>query len=108
MKKIIIIPARLSSTRLPNKVLLDLKGKTILQRVYEQCLKVTGVHVFIATDSLKVKKSCLEYTHNVIMTSVDHKSGTARITEAINGLDFDSVINVQGDEPFINQILIEE
>jgi 3-deoxy-manno-octulosonate cytidylyltransferase (CMP-KDO synthetase) len=108
MKKIIVIPARLASTRLPNKVLLDLKGKTILQRVYEQCLKVNGVVVFIATDSLKVKKSCLEYTQNVIMTSVEHKSGTDRITEAINGLNFDAVINVQGDEPFISPLLIEE
>jgi 3-deoxy-manno-octulosonate cytidylyltransferase (CMP-KDO synthetase) len=108
MKKIIVIPARLSSTRLPNKVLLDLRGKTILQRVYEQCLKVKGVVVFIATDSLKVKESCLEYTQNIIMTSVEHKSGTARITEAIKGLDYDTVINVQGDEPFISPSLIEE
>jgi len=108
MKKIIVIPARLNSTRLPNKVLLYLNGKTILQRVYEQCLKVNRVVVFIATDSLKVKKSCLEYTENVIMTSVKHKSGTDRITEAINGLDFDTLINVQGDEPFISPLLIEE
>lgn len=107
MKKIIVIPARLSSTRLLNKVLLDLKGKTILQRVYEQCLKVNGAVVFIATDSLKVKASCLEYTHNVIMTSEKHNSGTDRIAEAINGLDFEAVINVQGDEPFISPLLIE-
>jgi len=107
MKKIIVIPARLSSTRLPNKVLLALKGKTILQRVYEQCVKVSGVVVFIATDSLKVKKSCLEYTQNVIMTSVEHQSGTDRITEAVKGLDYEAVINVQGDEPFISPLLIE-
>ena len=108
MKKIIVIPARLSSSRLPNKVLLDLKGKTILQRVYEQCMKVNGVVVFIATDSLKVKKSCLEYTQNVIMTSVEHKSGTDRIAEAIKGLDFEAVINVQGDEPLFNPIDIKK
>ncbi len=108
MKKIILIPARLSSSRLPNKVLLDLKGKTILQRVYEQCLKVSGVVVFIATDSPEVKKSCLEYTHNIIMTSEEHKSGTDRIIEAIEGLDFEVLINVQGDEPFISPLLIEE
>jgi len=107
MKNIIVIPARLSSTRLPNKVLLALKGKTILQRVYEQCQKVSGVVVFIATDSLKVKKSCLEYTQNVIMTSVEHQSGTDRITEAVKGLDYEAVINVQGDEPFISPLLIE-
>lgn len=108
MKKIIVIPARLSSTRLPNKVLLDLKGKTILQRVYEQCLKVDEVDVYITTDSLKVKKSCLKYTQNVIMTSEKHKSGTDRVIEAIKDLDFEAVINVQGDEPFINPLLIEQ
>ncbi len=108
MKKIIVIPARLSSTRLPNKVLLDLKGKTILQRVYEQCLKVKGVVVFIATDNLKVKKSCLKYTQNVIMTSVEHKSGTDRIAEAVKGLDFEALINVQADEPFISPLLIKD
>jgi 3-deoxy-manno-octulosonate cytidylyltransferase (CMP-KDO synthetase) len=108
MKKIIVIPARLSSSRLPNKVLLDLKGKTILQRVYEQCKKVSGANVFIATDSSKVKTSCLEYTQNVIMTSVEHKSGTDRITEAVRELDYESIINVQGDEPFINPLLIEK
>ena len=107
MKKIIVIPARLSSTRLPNKVLLDLKGKTILQRVYEQCVKVIGVDVFIATDSEKVKKSCLKYTQNVIMTSTDHKSGTDRISEAVKELDYETLVNVQGDEPFINPNLIE-
>jgi 3-deoxy-manno-octulosonate cytidylyltransferase (CMP-KDO synthetase) len=106
MKKIIVIPARLSSTRLANKVLLFLNGKTVLQRVYEQCKKVKDVEVYIATDSLKVKNSSLEYTKNVIMTSVEHKSGTDRITEAIKSLDYETVINVQGDEPFINPSLI--
>ncbi|MDA9199424.1 3-deoxy-manno-octulosonate cytidylyltransferase [Schleiferiaceae bacterium] len=108
MKKIIVIPARLASTRLPNKVLLDLKGKTILQRVYEQCIKVKEAAVFIATDSLEVKKSCSDYTQNVIMTSVEHKSGTDRITEAIKELDFEAIVNVQGDEPFINPSLIQD
>jgi 3-deoxy-manno-octulosonate cytidylyltransferase (CMP-KDO synthetase) len=107
VKKIIVIPARLSSTRLPNKVLLDLKGKTILQRVYEQCIKVIGVDVFIATDSAIVKKSCLKYTQNVVMTSTDHKSGTDRISEAVKELDYETLVNVQGDEPFINPYLIE-
>ena len=108
MKKIIVIPARLSSSRLQNKVLLDLNGKTILQRVYEQCIKVNETVVYIATDSLKVKKSCLKFTQNIIMTRVEHNSGTDRIVEAVKNLDFDVVINVQGDEPFINPLLIED
>lgn len=107
MKKIIVIPARLHSTRLPNKILLDLNGKTILQRVYEQCKKVNDAVVHIAVDSYKVKKSCLEYTQNVIMTSVKHKSGTDRVREAVKPLDFDAVINVQADEPFISPALID-
>ena len=57
MKKVIIIPARLDSSRLPKKVLLDLKGKTVIQRVYEQCLKVKNVDgVYIATDSIEIKE----------------------------------------------------
>lgn len=108
MKKIIVIPARLSSTRLANKLLLDLKGKTILQRVYEQCKKVKDVIVYIATDSLEIKKSSLEYTKNIIMTSNEHKSGTDRITEAVKDLDYEVLINVQGDEPFINPSLIND
>ena len=107
MKKFILIPARLSSKRLPNKVLLDLKGKTILQRVYEQCNQVKDVKVFITTDSKKVEESCLKFTQNIIMTSVNHKSGTERIIEAVENLDYDLLINVQGDEPFINPLLIE-
>ena len=59
MKKVIIIPARLDSSRLPKKVLLDLKGKTVIQRVYEQCLKVKNVdEVYIATDSIEIKEVC--------------------------------------------------
>jgi len=108
MKKVIIIPARLDSSRLPKKVLLDLKGKTVLQRVYEQCLKVKNVHgVYIATDSIEIKEVCETFTNNVIITKSTHKSGTDRIGEAVSAIDCDIVINVQGDEPFIEPSLIE-
>ena len=108
MKKVIIIPARLDSSRLPKKVLLDLKGKTVLQRVYEQCLKVKNVHgVYIATDSIEIKEVCETFTNNVIITKRTHNSGTDRIGEAILSIDCDIVINVQGDEPFIEPSLIE-
>ena len=108
MKKVIIIPARLDSSRLPKKVLLDLKGKTVIQRVYEQCLKVKNVHgVYIATDSVEIKEVCETFTNNVIITKSIHKSGTDRIGEAVSALDCDIVINVQGDEPFIEPSLIE-
>jgi len=108
MKKVIIIPARLDSSRLPKKVLLDLKGKTVIQRVYEQCLKVKNVDgVYIATDSMEIKEVCETFTNNVIITKSTHKSGTDRIGEAVSAIDCDIVINVQGDEPFIEPSLIE-
>ena len=108
MKKVIIIPARLDSSRLPKKVLLDLKGKTVIQRVYEQCLKVKNVDgVYIATDSIEIKEVCETFTDKVIITKSTHQSGTDRIGEAVSAIDCDIVINVQGDEPFIEPILIE-
>ena len=108
MKKIIVIPARLNSSRLPNKVLLDLDGKTIVQRVFEQCLLSDADDVYIATDSEKVKEACLIFTKNIILTSKNHISGTDRITEAITNINCDVVVNVQGDEPFINPKLINQ
>lgn len=109
MNKIVVIPARLNSSRLPNKVLLDLNGKTVVQRVYEQCLKAKNIdEVYIATDSTKVKESCETFTSNIIMTKDTHESGTDRIAEAVQNIECDVVINVQGDEPFIDSNLIDE
>jgi len=108
MKKVIIIPARLDSSRLPKKVLLDLKGKTVIQRVYEQCLKVKNVDgVYIATDSIEIKEVCETFTDKVIITKSTHQSGTDRIGEAVSAIACDIVINVQGDEPLIEPSLIE-
>jgi 3-deoxy-manno-octulosonate cytidylyltransferase (CMP-KDO synthetase) len=88
--------------------LLDLKGKTVIQRVYEQCLKVKNVDgVYVATDSIEIKEVCETFTNNVIITKSTHKSGTDRIGEAVSAIDCDIVINVQGDEPFIEPSLIE-
>ena len=108
MKKVIIIPARLDSSRLPKKVLLDLKGKTVIQRVYEQCLKVKNVDgVYIATDSIEIKEVCETFTNKVVITKSTHQSGTDRIGEAVSAIACDIVINVQGDEPLIEPSLIE-
>ncbi|SHO80682.1 3-deoxy-manno-octulosonate cytidylyltransferase [hydrothermal vent metagenome] len=109
MKKIVVIPARLNSTRLPNKVLLDLKGKSVVQRVYEQCKKAKNIdEVYITTDSQKVKDICKKFTKNIIITDEKHQSGTDRIAEAIKEIESDIIINVQGDEPFIEPSLIED
>jgi 3-deoxy-manno-octulosonate cytidylyltransferase (CMP-KDO synthetase) len=108
MKKIVVIPARLNSTRLPDKVLLDLKGKSVLQRVYEQCLKAKHIDkVYIATDSEKIAAECLKFTNHLCMTKTSHQSGTDRIAEAVKSIECDIVINVQGDEPFIEPDLID-
>ena len=109
MRKIVVIPARLNSTRLPHKVLLDLHGKTVIRRVYEQCLKATSIdEVYIATDSVRVMESCRAFTDNIIMTDDTHDSGTDRIAEAIRDIECDIVINVQGDEPAIEPSLIDK
>ena len=109
MKKIVVIPARLSSSRLPRKVLLDLKGKSVIQRVYEQVQKAKNIDdIYIATDSNEVLQECKKFTNNIILTSAGHQSGTDRIAEAIEKIDCDIVVNVQGDEPFIEPNLIVE
>jgi len=106
MRKIIIIPARLESKRFPRKVLLDLNGKTLIQRVYDNCLKADVSQVFIATDSQEIKEECSSFTQNIIMTSKNHISGTDRIAEAIANINCDIIINVQADEPFISESTI--
>ena len=108
-QKVVIIPARLASSRLPNKVILDLGGKPIVQRVYEQAKKAKTIDdVYIATDSDQIVGICRVFTNNIIMTRPDHPTGTDRIAEAIGNLSADIVINVQGDEPFIDPDVIDE
>jgi len=88
---------------------LDLKGKSVIQRVYEQVCKANNIdEIYIATDSEEVKKVCNNFTKNIILTSNKHQSGTDRIAEAIKNIDCDVVINVQGDEPFIEPELIDK
>jgi len=108
MKAIIVIPARLKSTRLPEKVLLDLGGKPMIQRVYEACLHSKLHHeIWIAADSDLVYKVCKQFTENVLMTNPEHPSGTDRIAEVTAKIDCDIVINVQGDEPFFDANIVD-
>ena len=107
MKVAAIIPARYESTRLPGKVLLEIQGKSILQRVYDQVKKVEAIDlVAVATDSEMIAKHCGENGIECIMTSSSHQSGTDRIAEAANSVESDIIINVQGDEPFIEPAAI--
>ncbi len=101
-----IIPARYASTRFPGKPLADILGKTMIQRVYEQAAKAID-GVWVATDDTRIFDAVKAFGGNVVMTSTDHRSGTDRCAEAIlkiveiTGREYDVVINVQGDEPFI-------
>ena len=102
MKFLGIIPARYASTRFPGKPLALLGGKTVIERVYQQ---VAGVldGVCVATDDVRIEAAVKAFGGTVVMTSVHHKSGTDRCREACSkmGGDYDVVINIQGDEPFI-------
>ncbi|MDR1370469.1 MAG: 3-deoxy-manno-octulosonate cytidylyltransferase [Dysgonamonadaceae bacterium] len=108
MKFIGIIPARYASTRFPGKPLADMVGKPMIQRVYE---RVSGLldEVCVATDDDRIFDVVQRFGGNVVMTSAEHKSGTDRCREAFVkiGKPFDVVINIQGDEPFIQSSQIE-
>jgi 3-deoxy-manno-octulosonate cytidylyltransferase (CMP-KDO synthetase) len=102
LKIIAIIPARYQSRRLPNKVLAEIAGQSILYRVYKQVEKSNIFdEIIIATDHPKVENHCHQHKINVKMTSPDHISGTDRIAEVISDVEADIIINIQGDEPFI-------
>ncbi len=106
MKFICIIPARYASTRFPGKPLAVIHNKTMIQRVYEQA-GLSLSEVWVAADDQRIKEAVEQFGGKVVMTSTEHKSGTDRVAEAVKNIEqftgqkFDVVINVQGDEPFI-------
>ena len=101
-KSTIIIPARYASTRFPGKPLIDIKGKTMVQRVYEQAGKSElATQVIVATDDERIFDHVQSFDGKVVMTSNLHKTGTERCAEVAADLETDIIINVQGDEPFI-------
>lgn len=108
MKFIAIIPARYASTRFPGKPLALLGGKPVIQRVYEQVAGVLDDAV-VATDDRRIFDVVVAFGGRAVMTSPDHRSGTDRCWEAYCrvGKEFDAVVNVQGDEPFIRPVQIE-
>lgn len=103
-----IIPARFSSTRFPGKPLAVLLGKPVIQRVYEQVSSVLD-DVYVATDDSRIFDTVVAFGGKAVMTASDLKSGTDRIEQAAEliGCDADVVINIQGDEPFIQKSQIE-
>lgn len=106
-----VIPARYASSRFPAKPLADIGGKSMIQRVYEQASKCKSLlEVVVATDHQEIADEVASFSGKVVMTREDHQSGTDRCFEAYKSLDeaFDYVINIQGDEPFINPKQITE
>ena len=108
MKYIAVIPARYASTRFPGKPLAMLGGKTVIQRVCEQVASILP-EVYVATDDERIFRAVEAFGGRAVMTRTDHKSGTDRIEEAVEkiGTLADVVINVQGDEPFIQPSQVE-
>ena len=102
MKFIAIIPARYASTRFPGKPLALLGGLPVIQRVYEQAISVLP-EAYVATDDERIFQCVEAFGGRAVMTRTDHKSGTDRIQEAVEhiGTDADVIINIQGDEPFV-------
>ena len=110
MRSIGIIPARYASTRFPAKPLVEIKGKSMIQRVYEQAKKSTALdHVVVATDDQRIFDVVKTFNGEVVMTSENHQSGTDRCLDAAlqMEIEFDVVVNIQGDEPFISPSQID-
>ncbi|MBF6609347.1 MAG: 3-deoxy-manno-octulosonate cytidylyltransferase [Flavobacterium sp.] len=104
MKIIAVIPARYASTRFPAKLMQDLGGKTVITRTYEAAI-ATGLfdEVFVATDSEIIFNEITNKGGKAVMSIHQHESGSDRIAEAVSNMDCDIVVNVQGDEPFLNK-----
>ena len=97
---VIVIPARMASTRLPEKPLLRRTGKFLVQHTWEQARRVRGASaVIVATDDVRVAEAVRSFGGEAVMTSPDCPSGTDRVAEAVRGRSEDVVVNVQGDEP---------
>jgi len=109
LRTIAIIPARYASTRFPGKPLADLGGKTVVEWVYQGVRAVESIdEVCVATDDERIKEAVERFGGRCVMTRTDHKSGTERCCEVVEKMDaegdyFDLVLNVQGDEPFVNK-----
>lgn len=107
----VIIPARYNSSRLPGKALMDISGKPMLQHVYERAIASGASSVVIATDDQRIAKAAEKFNAPVCMTATEHPTGTDRIAQAIEALDYapeDIVVNVQGDEPLIPPAIIQQ
>lgn len=107
----VVIPARYGSTRLPGKPLLDIRGKSLIQRVYECAKRSAASRVVVATDDARIVAAVEGFGGEVCLTSAKHSCGTDRIAELVSRLQLDDdyiVVNLQGDEPLIRGDLINQ
>ena len=107
----VVIPARFASSRLPGKPLQDIAGKPMVQHVWEQAKKSSASRVVVATDDARILEACQGFGAEVLITRVDHNSGTDRLAEVASqlGLENDAiVVNVQGDEPLVPPSIIDQ
>ena len=107
----IIIPSRYCSTRLPGKPLLDIKGKPLIQHVYECAIKSSAREVIIATDDERIHEAANNFGARVCMTRAEHHSGTDRLAEVVDQLEMDDediIVNLQGDEPMMPASLLDQ
>jgi 3-deoxy-manno-octulosonate cytidylyltransferase (CMP-KDO synthetase) len=104
-----IIPARYGSTRLPGKALCTILGKPMIQRVYERCRGAAGLDaIYVATDDTRIAEAVHGFGGRALMTSPNHPSGTDRLAEAVASIEADVVVNIQGDQPFLDPGMITE
>jgi 3-deoxy-manno-octulosonate cytidylyltransferase (CMP-KDO synthetase) len=104
-----IIPARYASTRLPGKALKPILGKPMVQRVYERALLARRLNsLCVATDDERIARLVESFGGRAVMTSSDHPSGTDRLAEATRAMDAEIVVNIQGDQPFLDPVMIDE
>lgn len=109
MKITAVIPARYASTRFPGKALAEIDGRPMIQHVYERTSRSRLVsRVIVATDDKRIADAVNIFGGESILTSADHETGTDRLAEVAAGLDSDIIVNVQGDEPLIDPVMIDE
>ena len=108
MKTIIVIPARYKSSRFPGKPLVKILGKPMIQWTCEKAAASKADIVIVATDDLRIKEAVESFGFQAVMTSKSHQSGTDRIAEAIQNIDADLIINLQGDEPILPSQVIDQ
>ena len=109
MRVVGVIPARYKSSRLDGKALADIHGKPMIQHVWERCRGARSLdRLLVATDDVRIQEAVALFGGEVVMTDPGHASGTDRVAEAVRDIDCDVVVNIQGDEPMLDPLMIDE